>query len=116
MRKLQNRGHKIYIDDFGGCSFISYLLSLVVEGVKLDQFFTSYIDQPKYTSFIKKTVEMAQSLKLNIIIEGIENVKQKEFYISLGCDTYQGYLEARPMRAGALAQYITDHSLEGSTF
>ncbi|WP_338657038.1 GGDEF domain-containing phosphodiesterase (plasmid) [Sporosarcina psychrophila] len=109
IRRLQDRGHKIYIDDFGtGYSSISYLLSLGVEGGKLDQFFTNYIEQPKYTSFIKKTVEMAQSLNLNIVIEGIENVKQKEYFISLGCDAYQGYLEARPMSAGALAQYVTE--------
>lgn len=104
---LQEKGHKVYIDDFGtGYSSLSYLIMLGADGVKLDRFFTIYSDQVEYEPFINKTVELAKSLNLKVIIEGVETQQQKKFFTHLGCDGIQGYLEAKPMSPEMLSRYL----------
>ena len=51
-------------------------------------------------------VEMAHSLKMKVIAEGVENTAQKTKIVELGCDQLQGFLLSRPMPEANLAEFI----------
>lgn len=106
---LQEEGHRVFIDDFGvGYSSIRYLVGLGVNGVKLDRFFVDYAELPKYAAFVKKVVEMAKTLNLTVVIEGVEKASQLHFFTQLDCDGIQGYFEARPMKLDLIPQYLSN--------
>jgi sensor c-di-GMP phosphodiesterase-like protein len=81
---------KISIDDFGtGYSSLSYLKKLPIDSLKIDKIF---IDNIINDSTIAKTIiNMAQSLELSLIAEGVETKEQLRYLIKIGCQSIQGY-------------------------
>jgi EAL domain-containing protein (putative c-di-GMP-specific phosphodiesterase class I) len=98
---LRHAGSRIYIDDFGtGFSNLSYLKTLPVDAVKIDQSFVRHITtDPRDAAIIESIVSMARQLKLNTIAEGVETAEQADHLRRLGCDLGQGYYFSRPMPA-----------------
>lgn len=100
LEKLKERNIKLCIDDFGtGYSSLSYLRYLPVDTVKIDRsFIGTEIDRKNY-DIVKAIVDLAHSLGLDVIAEGIETKTQLEMLRNLGCEYGQGYLFAYPLNS-----------------
>ena len=100
LEQLKEREIKLCLDDFGtGYSSLSYLRYLPVDTVKIDRSFIGpEINNTNY-DIIKAIVNLAQSLGLDVIAEGIETEAQLKILQSLGCEYGQGYLFAYPLNS-----------------
>ena len=101
MRQLRRLGVSISIDDFGtGFSSLGYLVRLPINLLKIDRSFVSGLS-PTSTNFpvVKAILDLAHSLQLGVIAEGIETPAECQALEHLGCALGQGYLFARPRPA-----------------
>ena len=101
LERLRGLGVELSIDDFGtGFSSLTYIRRLPVSELKLDRtFLTGAPEDRRAVSIIRSTVDLAHSLGLRIVAEGIENLEALELVDDLGCDAAQGYLMGRPVPA-----------------
>ncbi|MCC0177711.1 EAL domain-containing protein [Waterburya agarophytonicola K14] len=92
--KIRHRGIKINIDDFGtGYSSLQYLNRFPISTLKIDRSFTEGMLQEKENfEIIKTIVTLARTLKIDVVAEGIENIKQLKVLKKLNCKFGQGYL------------------------
>ncbi len=99
--ELKAIGVKLAIDDFGtGYSSLSYLRELPIDVVKIDKSFVDGIAvSEQRLALAEGIVQIARTLGLEVIAEGIESVVQRDLLISMGCRFGQGYLLAMPMAA-----------------
>ncbi len=97
-------GVRVAIDDFGtGYSSLAYLRQLPVDTLKIDRSFVDGVgEDPEATSLTRAIVDLARTLKLRTVAEGIEQQLQADTLRTLGCDYGQGYLFARPGTARAI--------------
>jgi diguanylate cyclase len=97
--RLRDLGVELSIDDFGtGFSSLTYIRRLPVTELKLDRtFITGAAGDRRAVAIIRSTVDLAHSLGLRIVAEGIEDLKSLALVDDLGCDTAQGYLMGRPV-------------------
>ncbi|MEH7292879.1 EAL domain-containing protein [Priestia megaterium] len=98
---LKKYGISISIDDFGtGYSSLSYLKKLPIDCLKIDRSFIQDIQNDYSNSEIAQAIiSLSQSLKLEVIAEGVEEEYQKAFLMKNGCDHMQGYLFSKPLAA-----------------
>ncbi|USL43520.1 EAL domain-containing protein [Priestia megaterium] len=98
---LKKYGISISIDDFGtGYSSLSYLKKLPIDCLKIDRSFIQDIQEDYSNSEIAQAIiSLSQSLKLQVIAEGVEEEYQKAFLMKNGCDHMQGYLFSKPLAA-----------------
>ena len=111
VRRLKVLGVKLSIDDFGtGYSSLSYLKRFDVDKLKIDQSFIRDLGtDPDDAAIILAIIQMARSLNLKTIAEGVEDAGILEQLRLFKCDEAQGYHFARPMPAQALADFLADH-------
>jgi EAL domain-containing protein (putative c-di-GMP-specific phosphodiesterase class I) len=99
--ELAQAGISFAIDDFGtGYSSLSRLNQLPIKALKIDASFVKQLEMESgsYT-IVRAVMQMAKSLGLSVIAEGIESQEQFDILRGLGCDFFQGYLIAKPMPA-----------------
>ncbi len=94
LRRLRALGIKIWIDDFGvEYSSLRYLHRLPIDGVKIDRTFVGGADGALASpAIVRLIIELAGSLGLGVVAEGIETVRQRDELVALGCVLGQGYL------------------------
>ncbi len=98
MQALRALGIRFAIDDFGiGYSSLSYLRHLPISVLKIDRSFVSGMTHPDGETLVHTIVQMARSLDLQVIAEGVEAQWQRDMLMRHGCDQYQGYLFGRPV-------------------
>ncbi|MEP6884022.1 MAG: EAL domain-containing protein [Gammaproteobacteria bacterium] len=101
LRALSGIGVRIAVDDFGtGYSNLSYLKRFPINTLKLDRSFVN--DVPKnadVSTIVRSVIEMAHSLNLQVVAEGIETEQQLDFLRAHHCGEGQGFLFNRPMNA-----------------
>ena len=99
LKALKAMGVRLAIDDFGtGFSSLSYLKRFPLDVLKIDRAFINDItNDPDDAAITLATIEMAHTLKLHVIAEGVETRAQLAFLYQHGCDTYQGYHFSRPV-------------------
>jgi len=104
LKSLKSMGVKLAIDDFGtGFSSLSYLKRFPVDVLKIDRTFINDItNDPDDAAITLATIEMAHTLKLQVIAEGVETQEQLDFLQKHGCDIYQGFLFSRPVSPGEI--------------
>jgi diguanylate cyclase (GGDEF)-like protein/PAS domain S-box-containing protein len=104
-------GCKLAIDDFGtGYSSMQYLKSLPLDAIKIDKSFTSeiHIDSNDQI-FVKTIIDMAHTLGMYSVAEGVENQEQYDELVKLGCDQVQGYFISKPVPVHELVAWVTSY-------
>jgi len=106
LNALKRMGLMLSIDDFGtGYSSLSYLKHFPIDRIKIDRSFVSDLANcPDDAAIVEAIISMAQSLKLKVVAEGVENIGQMNFLTSRQCDEVQGYYLALPMTAEELSK------------
>ncbi len=101
VQELRSIGVGVAVDDFGtGWSSLRYLRRFDTSTVKIDREFTQAVaDEPRTRVLVASVIEMARSLDLYSVAEGIETLDQLDVLRTLGCRFAQGYLFDKPMSA-----------------
>jgi diguanylate cyclase len=104
LEALQALGIELSIDDFGtGYSSLAYLKRLPISEVKVDRSFVSTMTtDPVDAVIVRSTIDLAHSLGLRTVAEGVEDGATLAELAALGCDLAQGYHLSRPLTAEAL--------------
>ena len=105
---LREQNFQFSIDDFGtGYSAINYLRQYPVESLKIDKSFIAELGISRQAdTLVKVIIQMAKSLNIRVVAEGVETQKQVNFLAAIGCDYMQGFFFARPMPADQFLQFI----------
>ena len=101
LQRIRDAGFKLALDDFGtGYSSLSYLRRFPLNVLKIDK---SFIDDVKESeeenALVQTTINLALSLKMDCIAEGIEYAEQVQYLLNHGCFRMQGYFFSRPVNA-----------------
>ena len=109
VKRLKALGVQLSIDDFGtGYSSLSYLKRFEVDRLKIDQSFVRDLATDRDdAAIVHAIIQMARSLELTTIAEGVEDEAALDRLRSYGCNVAQGYFFARPMPAQELLNYLT---------
>jgi diguanylate cyclase (GGDEF)-like protein/PAS domain S-box-containing protein len=97
--RLRALGVRFSIDDFGtGYSSLSYLRRLPADAIKIDQSFVKGLgENVEDTAVVRMIIELAHTLGLEVIAEGVETEKQAALLKEMGCDFAQGYHFSKPL-------------------
>ncbi|MBI5099450.1 MAG: EAL domain-containing protein [Nitrospirae bacterium] len=106
--KLADTGVRFCIDDFGiGYSSLNYLKKLPVQMLKIDKSFISGLStDPDYKTITNAVINLAHSLKLRVVAEGVETEDQLSFLQIIHCDEMQGYHFSRPLPAKEFPRFL----------
>ena len=99
LERLRARGVGLSLDDFGtGYSSLNYLKRFPVDTLKIDRtFITDLADNPDDAAITRAIIEMAHSLTMSVVAEGVETDQHLNILREMGCDSIQGYLISRPV-------------------
>jgi diguanylate cyclase (GGDEF)-like protein/PAS domain S-box-containing protein len=110
--RLHAMGQKLSIDDFGtGYSSLAYLQRLPVDELKIDKSFVTGLSVAGDDAVIvRSTIDLAHSLGLTVVAEGVEDEASKEVLVGYGCDRAQGYFFARPCQVEEFTAWLDGSS------
>jgi EAL domain-containing protein (putative c-di-GMP-specific phosphodiesterase class I) len=111
VQRLKLMGVKLSIDDFGtGYSSLSYLKRFKVDKLKIDQSFVRDLaNNADDAAIVRAVIQMARSLGLQTIAEGVENERALELLRLYHCDEAQGYFISRPIPASVFMSYLGNY-------
>lgn len=112
LTELSNLGVQVFVDDFGvGYSSLNYVRNLPVAGLKIDLSFVQKLGKTAQDDAVVSTIlQLARSLNLTVIAEGVETSYQRDFLRIEGCENLQGFLFSKPLPRSQLLDYV--HSVE----
>ena len=100
LQRLSALGIRIAVDDFGtGYSALSYLQQFPIDWLKIDKSFTTNLEGGRGLSLVKAIIQLAHSLGIVPVAEGVETVEHLAAMRRLGCDLVQGFHLSRPLGA-----------------
>ena len=104
---LRSHGIEVALDDFGtGFSSLNMLRSLPLRTVKIDRSLVDPLPAPDATAVIKAICDLAATLDLDVVAEGVESPAQSEALRAAGCCVMQGYLYARPLAPAEAGRWL----------
>jgi len=108
VHRLKSMGVRLSIDDFGtGYSSLAYLKRFAVDKLKIDQSFVQGLPaDADNAAIVRAIIQMAKSLNLQVLAEGVEDEAAVVHLHELQCDFVQGYYFGRPVAADAFGQLI----------
>ncbi len=106
--QLRKLGVDLQMDDFGtSYSSLSYLPRLPLQGIKVDRSFVHRIGGRRIDlDIVRSIVDLARTLGLVVIAEGVETLAQRERLIAFGCELGQGDLFAKPLEPAAASALL----------
>lgn len=112
LQAIREMGVRVAIDDFGtGFSSLSYLSKLPIDTVKIDRsFIQEMVNGKDGLKLVSVIVNLARSLKLNIVAEGVETYRQARLLRLLRCREMQGFLISKPLPAATFEQLFLGDS------
>ena len=111
LERLKRLGVSIALDDFGvGYSSLSYLTAFPFDEVKIDKSFIDRIDRSETVAVLGSIVQLAKTLNLSIVAEGVETCEQVEKIRSLGIALGQGYFFSKPVPFSELLLQVLSES------
>jgi diguanylate cyclase len=107
---LHALGVGLSVDDYGtGYSSLAYLQDLAIDELKLDRSFIMRLaEDPRTAAIVRSTVDLAHSLGLRIVAEGVEDPGTVEVLHRYGCDIIQGFFYSRPMPVAQLTEWLAN--------
>lgn len=108
LTRLSEQGVRIAIDDFGtGYSSLGRLKHLPVHQLKVDMSFVQGMaGDARDRAIVRSVVDLAHSLGLEVVAEGIEDRETWEALSAMGCDLAQGYLISKPLRVDEMDRWL----------
>jgi diguanylate cyclase (GGDEF)-like protein/PAS domain S-box-containing protein len=112
LQLVREMGMLVAVDDFGtGYSSLNYLKNLPIDILKVDQTFSRDVcDDENDAAIVETILQLAKSLGLETIAEGVEEESQLNFFEAHDCDNVQGYFFSKPLAEAELLEYIKTHS------
>jgi diguanylate cyclase (GGDEF)-like protein/PAS domain S-box-containing protein len=102
LQQLKEMGVGLEIDDFGtGYSSLSYLNRLPFDTLKIDRSFVRDLACVESSEIVKTIVELARSMSLHVVAEGVESIDQLRTLTAMGCHYGQGYYFSQPIAGEA---------------
>jgi EAL domain-containing protein (putative c-di-GMP-specific phosphodiesterase class I) len=113
LERMRAMGVKISIDDFGmGYSSLSYLRRLPADALKIDRSFIKGLGEDvSDTAIVRMVIELAHTLGMEVIAEGVESWGQAALLEELGCDLGQGYHFSKPLPPDQLQEYLGEERI-----
>ena len=107
--RLRGAGVKVSIDDFGtGYSSLSYLKRLPADAVKIDKSFVGGLGEDvEDTAIVRMIVELAHTLGMEVVAEGVETEEQAALLKEMGCDFGQGFYFSKPLPPEDVPEFLT---------
>lgn len=114
IKKLQDKGIAILMDDFGtGFSNIGNLRKIPFNVIKIDK---SYIDNiatdPHAAELVKFLIQLCKMNEMEVVAEGVDNIKQVEILKRYKCDVIQGYYYSKPLPASDYDKFLIKNQFE----
>ncbi|WP_346775466.1 GGDEF domain-containing phosphodiesterase [Sphingomonas sp. G-3-2-10] len=108
LSELRTAGCRVAIDDFGtGYSSLAYLKALPLDYLKIDQHLSQDITgSARDRVVVRGVIDMARSLGLTVVAEGVETAEQLDLLAKEGCQYFQGFLCSAPIESSALASLV----------
>jgi diguanylate cyclase (GGDEF)-like protein len=114
MNELRDMGLSLSVDDYGtGYSSLAYLQKLPVSELKIDRAFVMHMESDNNDVLIvRSTIDLAHSMGLSVVAEGVENQVIYDMLAGMGCDYVQGYFISQPVTAQNLLSAIENQLLK----
>ena len=108
LARLNERGVRVAVDDFGsGYASLSHLKQLPVDVLKIDKSFVQNIGTDEEDeAIVRSTIDLAHSLGISVVAEGVESDDVLQRLRALGCDLAQGFCLARPAAAEDITEWL----------
>jgi len=108
LTRLRMKGHELSIDDFGtGHASMEQLKRIPFSELKIDRAFVNGAHRdPGALAILKASVDLAKSMSMLIVAEGVEDQDDWDLVERLGCDIVQGYFSAKPMAAADIDGWL----------
>ncbi len=113
LTELRALGIRVAVDDFGtGYSSLAYLRELPIDQLKLDRSFVQPMaDDPRAAAIVRSTIDLAHSLGMTLVAEGVEDEATAGQLASSGCDESQGFYFSKALPAAELEQWMDQRDL-----
>jgi predicted signal transduction protein with EAL and GGDEF domain len=108
LHQLRGLGVRIVMDDFGtGYSSLSYFRRFPFDKIKIDRsFIRDVTDESDGLKIVRSIIQLANSLKIDVVAEGVETAEQLRIVSQEGCTEFQGYFFSKPQPASRIADVI----------
>lgn len=108
LQRLHALGVRLSADDFGtGYSSLAHLKRLALDEIKIDRsFVTDMAVNHDDAVIVRSTIDLAHSLGIRVVAEGVENAQTWEHLCELGCDSVQGFYVSRPIAGTELGSWL----------
>ncbi|HEV8691886.1 MAG TPA: EAL domain-containing protein [Ideonella sp.] len=118
LQALRAIGVQILLDDFGtGYSSLGVLRTLPIDVIKIDRSYVNDVTAaPSQVSVTRAVIQMAHSLQIKVLAEGVETEGQLALLVAAGCDAMQGFYYSAPVDAGGISALSRDKPGLGAPF